>query len=122
MIALLAFGYLPYLSLSTYHAQENSVLTSLVKLQKLLYYILLLKSVRLIRFIVRFISGFYLMITISIGWLCRKRVRKGRTDSPQLMMPKNVDLERNIVYDGIPLSEIKQIKKKKGDEDSHDTP
>jgi hypothetical protein len=39
---------------------------------------MLLKLVRLIRFIVRFVTGAYLMVMAAKSWLCRKRVKKGR--------------------------------------------
>ena len=60
---------------------------------------MLLKLVRLIRFILRFVTGAYLMIMAAIGWLCRKRVKKGR--------PQGVDQEM-AEYDGVPLAFAKE--------------
>jgi hypothetical protein len=59
-------------------AAVNSAHPDLVRLQRILKYIMILLLVRLVRFILRFLSGFTLMLIAFSGWFCRKRVKKGR--------------------------------------------
>ena len=55
---------------------------------------MLLKLVRLVRFIVRFLSGAYLMIIACFSWICRKRVKKG------------VRYRDRELLDGLPMAQI----------------
>ena len=106
MIVLLIIGFWPYKKLEQFPDPTVSLL------HFNLYYILLLLSLRLLRFILRFISNLILMLSAIISWLCRKKVTKGRS----LEMPMMIRQPSS----GILLVDLDQpnARKKRGGQDT----
>lgn len=68
-----------------------------------LKYIQILLAIRLLRFILRFTCAIILMLIACIGWLCRKRVQKGRVNKDDEKISSKLNEQELFVYDGVPL-------------------
>ena len=79
MIGLLVLGYFPYSHLAEKNEGRDP---NGSREQRLLKYTLGLLFIRLLRFILRFISGFTLMMLAVVSWFRRKRVIKGKRPEP----------------------------------------
>jgi len=75
MIALLLLGYFPFKRVAETAPGSRE--------ERLFRYTLVLLFIRLVRFILRFISGFTLMTIAVVSWFRRKRIVKGRLEPPQ---------------------------------------
>ena len=112
MIGLLVLGYLPYRRVAESASGSRE--------ERLFKYILVLLFIRLVRFILRFISGFTLMMIAIVSWFRRKRVVKGRLEPASPGYGYSTSNEDN---DGILLVGLnQQLRYHKASDAGQDTP
>lgn len=112
MIGLLLLGCVPYRRVAESASGSRE--------ERLFKYTLVLLFIRLVRFILRFISGFTLMTIAIVSWFRRKRVVKGRLEPTT---PGYGFSTTNADNDGILLVGLnQQLRYHKASDAGQDTP